>query len=283
MTAEGKRLFDELQRGEMARGRLRIWWQGQISYALRGAAGTLLVDPFLTPMERRLVAPPFSPADISVLDAILVTHEHIDHFDRDFIRAALTRFPDLPVVMPLPLARQFAGEFPPGARLVGTKPGERIDCGAFAIHPIPARHGVTMRDAYTYGEELSDGMVRYLGYVVDLGGATVYAAGDTLVSDEQIDALRAQPLPVDVALLPINGRDYYREKAGMVGNMDPREAAMLAESIGADLVIPGHYDMFAANRGYPGHFVEIVNQSHPGLHAAVLSKTRVFNYAAPER
>ena len=55
---------------------------------------------------------------------------------------------------------------------------------------------------------------------------------------------RLRPWKVDVALLPINGRDQARRVAG---NLNGAQAARLAHDINAKLVIPCHYDMFEFN------------------------------------
>jgi L-ascorbate metabolism protein UlaG (beta-lactamase superfamily) len=68
------------------------------------------------------------------------------------------------------------------------------------------------------------------------------------------EALRR--LGIDAALLPINGRDSEREGRGIVGNLTEREAAWLAAEMGADTLVPMHYDMFERNRGSPAYVVE---------------------------
>ena len=102
-------------------------------------------------------------------------------------------------------------------------------------------------DAYTFGHELSEGLYRYLGYVVELGGQRIYHAGDTL--DHPRLAADLREIGVDVALLPINGRDPVREAQDLVGNLDHLEALDLAARSGASTVVPMHHDMFAANLG----------------------------------
>ena len=72
-------------------------------------------------------------------------------------------------------------------------------------------------------------------------------------------------LEIDVALLPINGRDPAREARGIVGNLGAREAAWLASQAAVDLVIPMHHDLFARNLGFPAHLVESVEREHPGV------------------
>jgi L-ascorbate metabolism protein UlaG (beta-lactamase superfamily) len=70
------------------------------------------------------------------------------------------------------------------------------------------------------------------GLVINLGGKTVYHVGDTgLFSDLQLVKARDH---IDVALVPIGG--HY--------TMDRHDAVTAAEWIGADTVIPIHYNTF---------------------------------------
>ena len=56
---------------------------------------------------------------------------------------------------------------------------------------------------------------------------------------------------IDIALLPINGRDPAR---GVAGNFSGEEAAQLGKQINAGLVIPCHYEMFEFNTVSPQEF-----------------------------
>ncbi|HWM09319.1 MAG TPA: hypothetical protein VNO82_08235, partial [Solirubrobacteraceae bacterium] len=58
--------------------------------------------------------------------------------------------------------------------------------------------------------------------------------------------------PVDIALLPINGRAPERRVAG---NLDGEEAAALAHEIGAGVAVPMHFEMFSFNTEPPDAFV----------------------------
>jgi L-ascorbate metabolism protein UlaG (beta-lactamase superfamily) len=64
-------------------------------------------------------------------------------------------------------------------------------------------------------------------------------------------------LKIDLALLPINGRDPAR---GVAGNFTAEEAAQLGKQIHADLVVPCHYEMFEFNTTPPEEFVEFAEQ-----------------------
>jgi L-ascorbate 6-phosphate lactonase len=164
-------------------------------------------------------------------------------------------------------------------RVIGAQPDDPIEIDGLQIHPVPARHGVEITDAYTFGTELSDGLVRYLGFVLESDGARVYHAGDTILYDGMAEGLRE--VGVDVALLPINGRDGYREAQGLVGNLTEHEAALLATEMGADLLIPIHYELFAHNRGYPARVLETVDREELELGVMVPIRQEPFVYTAP--
>lgn len=73
---------------------------------------------------------------------------------------------------------------------------------------------------------------------------------------------------MQLALLPINGRDSEREALDLVGNLSPEEAASLIAHARIRAAMPMHYDMFAGNLGDPGAFVSAVARGAPD--AAVL-------------
>jgi L-ascorbate 6-phosphate lactonase len=75
-----------------------------------------------------------------------------------------------------------------------------------------------------------------------------------VASPEVIEALEDKQ--IDIALVPINGRDYFREEQGIVGNLDYREAVQLVRRIGARTLVPIHWDGFAGNTERPGTVVD---------------------------
>jgi L-ascorbate metabolism protein UlaG (beta-lactamase superfamily) len=261
---------------------VELWWLGQAGFRLRDleTGATVFCDPFLTVRDDRSWQAPVDPAELAKADLVLVSHEHIDHLDRPALEQA-AGYPDarFTLVLPRPLVADVTAlRTLSGGRLVGAQPDEPIDHHAVRIHPVPARHGVNVDDAYTFGEELSDGLVRYLGYVVELGGVRIYHSGDCSPYPGQAERLRA--LRPHVALLPINGRDYFREtEANIVGNMDYREAARLASDIGVQLLIPMHWELFAQNRGFPGDLVAYIEREFPRLSVLVMGRGARFVFS----
>jgi L-ascorbate metabolism protein UlaG (beta-lactamase superfamily) len=49
----------------------------------------------------------------------------------------------------------------------------------------------------------------------------------------------------------------------MIGNLDGREAAELAAAVGAEVLIPMHNDMFAANRVSPAILADFLDRTYP--------------------
>jgi L-ascorbate metabolism protein UlaG (beta-lactamase superfamily) len=259
-------------------GGIGLNWLGQAGFVLRAGETVAMIDPFLSPHDGREYESALPPARAEGVDLVLCTHEHIDHFDAAGAPAIAVASPQAVFAVPTPIVDMVTEAGVPQDRVVGLQPGDDRELAGLRIRPLPAMHGVTMEDAYTFGEETSGGLVRFLGFVVDAAGVRLYHAGDTIYYDGM--DTRLKELDVDVGLLPINGRDPERERRGIVGNLDEREAAWLARETAFDLLIPMHYDMFARNRGYPGRLIESVERDHPGVPVFVPPREHPFAYGA---
>lgn len=255
-------------------GEAALSWFGQASFAARGGEVTVLFDPFLSPYDGRLHDSPLAPEEAVGIDVVFCSHEHVDHLDVPSIGAIANASPGAVFVVPSPIVDMVTEAGVPADRVVGLQPGGSTDIGGLTVRAVPACHGVTMDDAYGFGEPLSGGLVRFLGFVVDLGGVRIYHAGDTIHFDGMEETL--VDLGIDVALLPINGRDAERERRGIVGNLDHREAAWLGSRIGAGVLVPMHYDLFARNLGFPGALVETVGREFPEVPVLIPARDRPF-------
>ncbi len=248
-------------------GAVAILRLGQSGFALRGDGTTLLVDPLLSARADQLAPPAAGPEDLGALDAVIATHEHRDHLDLAVWPQLAAASPAAWFVVPEPLAGRVSATVPAG-RVIGASVGRRIEVGAARIDPVPARHGVHVADAYAFGQELSNGSHRYLGYVIELAGMRLYHAGDTIGYEGHAERLRAHG--VDVAFLPINGRDPEREARDIVGNLEADEAADLAAAAGIPIVVPMHHDAIAGNTGRAADLVEQAERRRPALCIVVL-------------
>jgi L-ascorbate metabolism protein UlaG (beta-lactamase superfamily) len=230
-------------------GQVRLWWLGQSGFLVQFERSHLLLDPYLSDSltakyahtdkpHVRMTERVIDPARLDFIDVVTSSHNHTDHLDAETLVPLGYANPDLTLVI-ADVNRAFVAE-----RLrvepdwpVGVAIGEHVEVGPFRIEAVPAAH-----------EELD---ARFVGYVVRCGAWTLYHSGDTVRYAGMADVLR--PHAIDVALLPINGRAPERRVAG---NLTAREAAELGRDIGARVVIPCHYEMFAFNTADPATFVE---------------------------
>jgi L-ascorbate metabolism protein UlaG (beta-lactamase superfamily) len=136
----------------------------------------------------RLVIDPgvFSADDaLEGADAVLITHEHVDHVVPDALRAALAGRPDLEVWAPQGLVATIAGDDDAvAARVHAATPGEHVDAAGFGIDVVGGKHALIHPDVPQAAN---------VGYVVD---GSVLHPGDSFTLPET---------EVDVVLVPVAG------------------------------------------------------------------------------
>ena len=247
-----------------------VWWLGQAGFVLRGAAATVVIDPFVTDFGSfgRLYEPPLEPEDLDKVDLLLGTHDHADHIDPLGFPRILAASPGAAAVVPEAVRERVVELVGSTERLLGASVGSVIEECGVTIMPLPAVHGALPEDGYGF-HRTESGEYPFLGYVIELDGVRIAHTGDTLVYDGLAEQLRA--LDLDLLIVPINGVSWFRERRGIVGNMNVLEAAELAEASAARLVIPVHWDLFADNTEDPENFVRRLATHHPGVNASVPS------------
>ena len=233
--------------------RLDCWWLGQSGFLISWNNFFVCLDPYLSDsltkkyqntdkphvrMTERVV----DPARLDFVHLITSSHNHTDHLDAETLGPLLAANPSAQLLIPEAnrafVANRLACDF---AFPLGIDARESIDIGPARVTAVPAAHEAIDRDA--------QGRCVYLGYVLRLGPFTIYHSGDTVHYEGMEDLLR--PHAIDLALLPINGADPARRVAG---NLNGPEAARLAKKIGAGMVVPCHYEMFAFNTASPQPF-----------------------------
>ena len=247
-----------------------LTWIGQAGFLLRTPATRLALDPFLSDHPDRRFPSPVGLDDLAGTELVLASHEHLDHLDAPALRDLLARDDRVRVVVPAPVVPLAAEAGLAPDRLVGAVPDRPLTAGDVTVHPVPALHGVHVADAYTHGLPGDGDQVRYLGYVLETPAGRLYHAGDTLRWPGQAELLA--DLGVEVALLPINGRDARREALDIVGNLDAGEALALARDAAVATVVPMHYDLMEGNLGDVDEFARLAPELHPEGRVAVLAR-----------
>ncbi len=258
-----------------------LTWYGQAGFRLAAGDSRVLIDPFLTDRSDRRYRPPAVAPDFADITLVLCTHEHRDHLDLPFLREFCAVNSTATIVVPAPVVELAAASGVNRSRLIGAVPGEVLHDRDVTVHPVPALHGIGGDEPVVYEFSHDGGPVRFLGYLVEIGGIRFYHSGDGLVYPELPATLSA--LAPDVLMIPINGRDHMRESRGIVGNMNETEAAWLCAEVSPAFAIPMHYDAIASNTGDPGHFTVLVRESAASTTVLVPPRAKPVTLTLPNR
>jgi L-ascorbate 6-phosphate lactonase len=265
-------LVDAFTSERVPEGAVALWWLGQASFTFKSSGGAIVyVDPYLAVSDRRITPAAFAPESVTNADIVLLTHDHGDHVDPKALPGIARASPGARFVAPRPIVGRVAELVGGRERVVAAASDEplRLDVRGETVEivPVPAAHEQL--------EPTPEGFT-HLGYTVRLGGVNVHHTGDTVPFEGQVE--RVRPHDVDVLLVPINGRDFYRTRANTIGNMDYREAGDFSVMIGARVAIPIHYGMFRGNTVPPGYFVTYLADYHPEQSCHVMGRFGKYLY-----
>lgn len=260
----GQELLDDISNAAVPPGTVALWYLGQMGFVLKGAGTIIYIDPYLveswttlpgtnTKVSRRKFPPPFAGDQVHHAHFVLGTHNHSDHINVPTYTGIAAGSPTARFVVPQPHVDVLTTAGIPANRVEGARAFEELDLGGVSVEPIPAAHTTLEQDA--------NGNYTALGYILRIDGVTIFHAGDTVEYPGLIETLSKQP--IDICILPINGRDALRTNKNIIGNMNFREAADVGTAIGAKLIIPGHYDLFPHNSENPAFFTDYLYRTYP--------------------
>jgi len=177
----------------------RFTWLKNAAYRWEGDGVTVYIDPWGV------------GDDAPEADVIFITHGHYDHYspeDIERVRTARTQ-----IVAPRDTANELSGN------VQAVAAGDSVEAGGIKAQAVPA---------YNVAEDRLDKHPKsngWVGYILELGGASYYHAGDT----DHVPELES--IPAAVAFLPVGG----------TYTMDVLEAAALARTMSPRLAVPMHY------------------------------------------
>jgi L-ascorbate metabolism protein UlaG (beta-lactamase superfamily) len=202
-----------------------VTWLGHASFRVDSPSGKrIYVDPWLDNPKC-----PDGEKEPERADIVAVTHGHSDHVG-SVVDLSEKFKPD--IVAMLELTDWLGNNGAEVGEMPGPNKGGTVEIDGIKFTMVNAFHSGSMPDG-SYGGEPA-------GIVITFeNGTALYFAGDTCVfGDMQLIGRLYSP---DVAVLPIGGHF----------TMDPREAGVALELLGAKQCIPCHYGTFPLLKGTP--------------------------------
>src|ERR687886_1021080 len=180
--------------------RLTVAWLGHATVLINFYGTWLLTDPALrarvgvrvggvTLGPRRLVRPALTVRELPALDAVLVSHAHMDHCDLGTLRRLPRRTRAVVQEGNRDLVRRFA-------RSDELKWGESVEVDGARVEAIEVNHWGARK--------LTDRHRGYGGFLVEKRGRAIVFGGDTAYTSA-FARLRRRVTRISLAILPIGG------------------------------------------------------------------------------
>ena len=243
---------------------INITWFGQMGYILQLGSTKIALDLYQSEGADRSVPPFLSPEDLLDIDYFIGSHDHYDHIDRNLWKDVASLSDGPKFVLPNLLKERVAGDLGiKPSRLLGLRHRKPLNLtNKISIIGIPCAHEFLDMDESSHEYP-------YLGSVIEYDGFTLYHSGDTCLYDGLMARVKAFS-PLDLMIVPINGRGYLRHENGIDGNMTYQEAVDFVGGIKPVLSLPSHYDMFDGNTEDPQRFLRYLASKYPGTQAMTL-------------
>ncbi len=224
----------------------RIIWIGWASFLIQIGGFNILTDPILddlkvgpVTMAKREWAPGITLNDLPPIDAIVISHNHVDHTDSKSLSALAKKHPNAIVLVPEGDKPLFTSM---GFKTVHEKTwwqkhSMTKNNQTITITFLPAKHWSVHLNPFKYRKSL------WGSWMISCNNTNIYFAGDSAYADhfKQI----AQVFPkIDVALMPIGPTDENHHNKHKETHVNAKEAIDAFVDLNANCFIPMHWGTF---------------------------------------
>lgn len=231
-----RRLDGKLEHVAADGARLAVTWVGHATTVLQLDDKFILTDPVFTTsvgqFNRRLVEPGVSVDALPPIDAVLISHLHVDHLSLGSLDLLEDKYEQLILprggsvyvpnnsVLPLELAPHMSWQH-----------------DGLRITAVPVLHR-----GWRYPLDKPWLRYSYTGYVIEYRGQKVYFGGDTAYHPELFVETGRRLGPFDLVLLPIGPVEPRNVMCRV--HLTPTEALNAFEELRGEVMVPIHFDTF---------------------------------------
>ncbi len=257
---------------------IHLAWLGQAGFAIKFKDKLLIMDPYLSDFlskkykgtifpHVRLMKIPLLPEKIRNLDYVLSSHAHSDHMDPETLIILSNNNPDCKIIVPAAEIEEAINRGAKMNQIIPTNNGKAIELEYnIRIIGVGASHEVLKIN--------EKGEYHFLGYVFELNGIRIYHSGDCIPYNSLFEKIRE--LQIDLALLPINGRDEYRLSNNIAGNFKIPEVLELCKKSEIKKLIVHHFGMFAYNTVTQEELNDLREKSSPKLQIIIPEINQIY-------
>lgn len=217
--------------------RLTLAWLGHATVLLNFYGTWLLTDPTLrshvgvrlpglTIGPRRLVQPALEIKELPPLDAVLISHAHMDHCDMGTLRQLPRATRAVVQQGNGDLVRRFK-------RVDQIGWGESVEVSGARIEAIEVNHWGARK--------LTDSHRGYGGFLIEKNGRALVFGGDTAYT-RAFASLRER-VRIDLAMMPIGAYDPW-----VHAHANPEQSWAMSQQMGARYFMPMHHSTFRLSR-----------------------------------
>ena len=252
---------EKMEAAKPKNGEICLFWLGQAGFLIKNSCQELAaIDPYLSDLaerldgNKRLMMPVMEAEDLKA-DILLITHCHADHLDLD----------SLPVFMQGDTMLYRSRQTLDACKNINI-PQDKIDIAE--VGKVKKLKGFTAGTVFADHGDAATGAV---GFIVECEGIKIYFTGDTSYQRDRMKHAAEQN--IDILILPING-EY--------GNMNERDAAMLAEQVNPRLTVPSHFWTFSRHRGNPYDFENEMKVHTPDCPYYIMAQGESIYYSVSD-
>ncbi|MCB1077215.1 MAG: MBL fold metallo-hydrolase [Verrucomicrobiae bacterium] len=213
---------------------MEVVWIGHASFLVRTPHHNILIDPnwalWMGPVKRTRY-PGLKIEDLPKIDAVLISHAHMDHLHRPTLKRVAS---GQTVFVPKGVS----------GLLKGMNFGRIHELDLYEHFQFDETE-IIFTPAYHWGARMIHDTHRsFGGFIMRTAHSSLYHCGDSAYFDGFSEIGRRYS--IDAAILPIGA---YDSPSGRDVHMNPEEAIQAFEDLGAKQMIPMHHETFPLGIG----------------------------------